>query len=248
MTNQHLYRINGMTCKSCAAKIQETLQAIESINTISVDKPTDSATITFNRELSLNDLQELLTDLDPKYSISSNAISQQFDEEKPKAPTKSWFATYQPILLIFGYILGVTLVIQINQGQFELIEWMRHFMAGFFLVFSFFKMMDLKGFAKSYMMYDIIARQWSGWGYLYAFIELGLGIAFLIGSNLLITNMIALIIMSISIIGVLQSVLNKRTIQCACLGAVFDLPMSTVTIIEDGLMIVMSAMMIFYYL
>jgi hypothetical protein len=50
--------------------------------------------------------------------------------------------------------------------------------------------------------------------------------------------------MSISIIGVLTSVLNKRKIQCACLGAVFNLPMSTVTIIEDALMIVMSIAML----
>jgi hypothetical protein len=50
--------------------------------------------------------------------------------------------------------------------------------------------------------------------------------------------------MTVSIIGVLQSVLNKRKIKCACLGAVFNLPMSTVTIIEDLLMIGMSAAMI----
>jgi hypothetical protein len=48
--------------------------------------------------------------------------------------------------------------------------------------------------------------------------------------------------MTISIIGVLQTVLNKRKIRCACLGAVFNLPMSTITIIEDGLMIAMSAL------
>jgi hypothetical protein len=51
--------------------------------------------------------------------------------------------------------------------------------------------------------------------------------------------------MSVSIIGVLESVLNKKKIQCACLGAVFNLPMSTVTIIEDALMITMSATMLF---
>jgi hypothetical protein len=51
--------------------------------------------------------------------------------------------------------------------------------------------------------------------------------------------------MSVSIIGVLQSVLNKSKIKCACLGAVFQLPMSTVTIVEDGLMIAMSASMLF---
>lgn len=40
------------------------------------------------------------------------------------------------------------------------------------------------------------------------------------------------------------SVTNKRKIKCACLGTGFNLPMSTVTIIEDGTMILMSAVMI----
>jgi hypothetical protein len=52
--------------------------------------------------------------------------------------------------------------------------------------------------------------------------------------------------MSISLVGVLQSVLNKRKIKCACLGDVFNLPMSTITIIEDALMIVMSLIMLIY--
>ena len=117
-------------------------------------------------------------------------------------------------------------------------------MAGFFLVFSFFKMLDLSGFANSYMSYDIIARKWKSWGYIYAFIELGLGLAYLTNCCPLATNITAFVVMTISIIGVLQSVLNKKKIQCACLGAVFDLPMSTVTIIEDALMIIMSGYMI----
>jgi len=50
--------------------------------------------------------------------------------------------------------------------------------------------------------------------------------------------------MSVSIVGVLQSVLNKRKIKCACLGDVFNLPMSTITIIEDALMIGMSGVML----
>ena len=55
----------------------------------------------------------------------------------------------------------------------------------------------------------------------------------------------ALIVISVSITGVLQSVLNKRKIRCACLGTVFNLPMSTVTIIEDALMIAMNGAMLF---
>lgn len=95
---------------------------------------------------------------------------------------------------------------------------MNNFMAAFFLVFSFFKLLDIKGFAESYSTYDIIAKKWPGWGYVYAFIELGLGIAYLVNFNPLLTNAVTFTVMSISIVGVLQSVLRKRKIQCACLG------------------------------
>jgi len=72
-------------------------------------------------------------------------------------------------------------------------------------------------------------------------VELGLGVAFVTGVAPFWVNLVTLVVMTVSIIGVLQSVLNKRKIRCACLGAVFNLPMSTVTIVEDALMIGMAA-------
>ena len=51
-------------------------------------------------------------------------------------------------------------------------------------------------------------------------------------------------LMLIGTVGVLQSLLAKRTIQCACLGAVFNLPMSWVTLVEDLLMAGMAAGML----
>ena len=93
-------------------------------------------------------------------------------------------------------------------------------------------------------MYDIVAKKIPVWGFIYPFVELSLGIAYAMNFQPVATNIITLLVMSVSIIGVLQSVLNKRRIKCACLGAVFNLPMSSITIIEDALMIVMSAIML----
>jgi hypothetical protein len=152
-----------------------------------------------------------------------------------------WLTAYKPVLLIFGYITAVTVMIEYLHNAFVLMRWMNHFMAGFFLVFSFFKLLNLKSFAESYSMYDIIAKHWNGWGYVYVFTELVLGFTFITGFYPLLTNLVTLVIMIVSIIGVLQSVFNKRKIKCACLGTVFNLPMSTITIIEDALMIAMSA-------
>lgn len=117
-------------------------------------------------------------------------------------------------------------------------------MTGFFLVFSFFKILDLNGFADSYAMYDVVARRIKAYGFTYPFIEFSLGIAYLTGFKPVVTNWSTLVVMGVSVIGVVQSVMNKRKIRCACLGAVFNLPMSTVTIIEDLLMIVMAAPML----
>jgi hypothetical protein len=105
-------------------------------------------------------------------------------------------------------------------------------------------LLDVQGFADSYSMYDLIAKRIKAWGYIYIFVELGLGLLY--ATNLLpkLTNGVTLVVMSVSLIGVVQSVLNKRQIRCACLGSVFNLPMSTLTIIEDGLMIGMSLVML----
>ena len=208
------------------------------VTAVEVSKETNTGTITMEKHIPISILQEAIGGKDSRYQIS--AI--HHDETTEQA--RSWLETYKPILLIFGYISVITLLIQSKNESFNYMEAMRHFMAGFFLVFSFFKFLNLKGFADSYVMYDVVARRIPAWAYLYAFIELGLGIANVIDFNPLVTNLTTLIVMSISIIGVLQSVLNKKKIQCACLGAVFNLPMSTVTIIEDALMIAMSGGML----
>lgn len=234
----HEYQITGMTCSSCEAKVKSALFSVANITNVEVSKETNSAMISMDKHVSLSELQKALTEKDSKYKITvktHNEIAEQ---------TKSWLETYKPVLLIFGFITVVTLLIQWQTSSFNSMIWMRHFMAGFFLVFSFFKLLNLKGFAESYVMYDVIARKVPVWAYAYAFIELGLGVAFLIDFNPMITNLITFVVMSVSIIGVLQSVLNKKRIQCACLGAVFNLPMSTITIIEDALMIAMSAYML----
>ncbi len=231
----HTYQVTGMTCASCEAKVKSALLMVENVTNVEVSKNENTATITMDKHIALSDLQKVLPE---KYQISAthhNEIAEQ---------TKSWFETYKPILLIFFYITLVTVLVQFTNHYFDWMQWMQHFMAGFFLVFSFFKMLNLKGFAESYAMYDVVAKRIPAWGYLYAFTELALGVAFLTNFNPIVTNAITLVLMSISTIGVLQSVLNKKKIQCACLGALFNLPMSTVTIIEDALMIVMSSIML----
>lgn len=232
----HTYNISGMTCGNCEAKVKSALLTLPDVTNAEMIRTT--ATITMSKHIALNELQKAIGEKG-NYIITAEHQSETAEQ------AISWFETYKPILLIFFYITLITSVIQLSNYHFDFMVWMQHFMAGFFLVFSFFKLLNLKGFADSYVMYDVIAKRVPAWGYVHAFTELALGIAYLINFNPLITNAVTFIVMSVSIIGVLQSVLNKKKIQCACLGAVFNLPMSTVTIIEDALMIFMSCIMFF---
>lgn len=231
----HTYTITGMTCGSCEAKVKSSLLMLPNVTAVEVSKEKKTATISMEKHIPLSIFQQAL---DKKYSITALEHSEIAEQ------TKNWFATYKPILLIFGYITIISIISAVSADGFNWPQGMNVFMAGFFLTFSFFKMLDLQAFAESYSMYDIVAKKIKAWGYIYAFVELALGIAYATNFEPIITNIITLVVMTISIIGVLESVFNKRKIRCACLGAVFNLPMSTVTIIEDALMIAMSGVML----
>lgn len=239
----HTYQISGMTCSGCQRKVENLLNNVDGVTKIVIDLASGTADITMARHISTSTLQTALRDY-PKYQLTEAVQPSNVFIEDNVEETKSWAATYKPILLIFGYITTISLIAAFSGEHFHLTVGMRIFMAGFFLIFSFFKILDLAGFAESYAMYDIIAKKFPTWGYLYAFVELAIGIAYSANLQPVITSYITLIVMTVSIAGVLQSVLNKRKIRCACLGAVFNLPMSTVTIIEDALMIAMSIVML----
>ncbi len=234
----HKYKLTGMTCSSCEAKVKSNLLSIGDVLSVEVSRTNETAIIEMQRHISINDLQIALGGKTSRYRISAML------ENKITGEGSSWLQTYKPILLIFSFITGISLLVNFQGGEFSWMRWMSHFMGGFFITFSFFKLLNLKGFAESYAMYDIVAKRWYGWGYIYGFIELALGLAFLTAFNPIITNAVTFIVMSVSIVGVLQSVWSKAKIRCACLGDVFNLPMSTITIIEDALMIGMSGLML----
>jgi copper chaperone CopZ len=237
----HTYQLSGLTCDGCTAKVTHLLSQVADIELVEINADRNEATIQMKKHIGTADLKAALASY-PKYQIDevvSQAAARATFKTSEADQTTSWLKTYKPILLIFGYITGATLLTADN-----LMDGIRYFMAGFFLVFSFFKLLNISAFADSYAMYDIVAKRFSAWGFIYPFVELAFGVAALVNFQPVVTNWLMLVVMTVSLVGVLESVLNKRKIRCACLGTVFNLPMSTVTIVEDSLMIVLSAAML----
>lgn len=160
------------------------------------------------------------------------------------ATGEGFFRTYRPLLIIIGLIILPVIALSLTEEIFSLSEAMRRFMAGFFLAFSGMKLLDVPGFAEGYSTYDLLARKIKAYGYLYPFLELVLGLAYLTNALPLQTSVATFILMTFSGIGVAQSVMQKRNFQCACLGTFIKVPLTKVTIIEDFGMAAMAAAML----
>lgn len=231
------YLVSGMTCGGCVNRVKTTLSQYASHVEVTLDPP---QAILHQAKADTLALNQALSQVG-HYTLSELSAPVA---ATPELETASWFSTYRPLLLVFAYILLVCVLIEWTAGAFVLHRFMPNFMAGFFLTFSFFKLLDLAGFASSYAMYDLLAKRVPAYGYVYPVIELGLGIGYLIQGNNFWLNLVTFIVMAFSTLGVVIAVSNRQKIRCACLGAVFNLPMSTVTIIEDVLMAGMALWMV----
>ncbi len=232
--------IDGMTCAACEAKVQYLLKEQGGATDVKVNLETGQVDLSVDESIPLDQIKSIFQPYD-KYTVSEGNIDTPpiSNEEE-----KSVWTVYKPLLLVAGFVALVASAATWKQDQANWMDWMQYFMAGFFIAFSFFKFLDLKGFAGSFQMYDPLAAKIPAYGKLYPFLELLLGLLFLIDYNYVVTNIATIVLLGISTIGVVESVLNKRKIQCACIGTIFDLPMSKVTIIENSIMITMAITML----
>jgi len=93
-------------------------------------------------------------------------------------------------------------------------------------------------------MYDPLAKRIPIYGWIYPFIETSLGLMFLMRFEVNIALIITLVVLGITTIGVTKTLLDKKSIRCACLGTALKLPMTEATLIENAIMIVMALLMI----
>jgi acid stress-induced BolA-like protein IbaG/YrbA len=116
---------------------------------------------------------------------------------------------------------------------------------GWVLVFfGLIKLSDVVGFADGFAKYDPLAKQSIVYAQVYPFLEITLGILFILQILIFPATLITLFIYSASLFGALQSLMKKESLHCVCIGTYFKLPLSTVTIIESIFMIGMCLWML----
>lgn len=223
------YRIEGMHCAACVEKIKASLST-----------HFDNANVTLNPpQLTIEaDKTPLISELNSYIATAGNYHLQTSD--LPINTEQNGLSVYYPIFLIAAYIVGVATINNFHGVEINWQNWMNQFMAGFFLVFSAFKLLDINGFAEGYATYDLLAKHWHFYGYIYPFLELSLGILYLTQWQPTATQVATIVIMGFSSLGVINSLLKKQQFQCACLGTILKVPLSSITLVEDLLMVVLA--------
>ena len=240
---KHTYKIEGMTCNGCVASVTNKLNKIDGVKSVTVSLDKEEAEIEMNGHIPTDVFQNTLL---PKYKISEKTETNIFSSTTTyNDEKKTDLQQLYPLFLIFFYISGASILLNINSWSSE--GFMLDFMGLFYIVFSFFKMLGLKGFPESFKMYDPLAKIIPAYGWVYPFIETALGLMFLFRFKIHIALVITLIVLGITTIGVTKSLLDKKSIQCACLGTALKLPMTKATFIENSIMIIMSVIMLMKY-
>lgn len=215
-----------MTCKGCEAAVVAAALEIEGVSKAVANQKKDLLTIWAQTPVSTAALEAALP---KKYALMVEAVAQE------PSKLKQLF----PLFLIFGFIIDTTVLI--HWSTWNMTAMMYYFMGMFFMVFSFFKMLDIKGFQASFKMYDPLTAAWPAYGFIYPFIEFALGACYIRDFVPDWVLWITIVILGITNVGVVKTLLKKRAIQCACLGSVLKLPMTEATFIENAIMIVMAA-------
>ena len=238
-----IYTVLGMTCNGCKSTVYENLNKLQKIKSVEVDLENAEATIFMTGNIKLFELQKALPS---KFQIlekkSDNLSADENEQTSEVIKDESKLKQLKPLLLIFTYISIASIFM--NYKNWNSSEAMLDFMGLFYIVFSFFKMLDLKGFPESFKMYDPLAKRLPLYGWIYPFIETGLGLMLLLRYEIKIALVITLFILGTTTVGVIKTLADKKSIKCACLGTALKLPMTEATLIENLIMIIMAVSML----
>lgn len=241
----HTYIIEGMTCNGCRTDVEKRLSAVDGVQEVSVNLEKKEAIIVTSNHVPLAAFKEVLPE---KYAIEEaqkNVFSSSAGEESAFAKAEqpqSKLQQLKPFFMILGYITVASALL--HRSDWNLQEMMLDFMGLFYIVFSFFKLLDLKGFPISFRMYDPLAKVLPVYAWIYPFLETALGLMFLLRFQVPIALVATIVILGITTVGVTKTLLDKKAITCACLGTALKLPMTEATFIENSIMIVMAISML----
>ncbi len=232
------YAVSGLTCGACVEKVTARLGAYPGIETLTISLSHGRLNVVADTAPAIDALNALLRDT--RYRVSPWTLTFLLQHSLRRAKR------FVPLITMFVLVLSVASLLTLLGGE-GLHVWMMNLMGVFFLAFGTLKVINLRTFARSYRAYDHLARFVPAWGYVYPFVELVLGILFLMQVGVFAISGITFLLMTQKAYSVASSLVVGKQPTCACLGGFFSIPITWVTVAEDTVMGLMGLGMVLAY-
>lgn len=153
--------------------------------------------------------------------------------------------TYRPVIAVFGTTALMALAASLGAfgTPFTLhaAEW---FIAFSMCVLGILKLRDLRSFSSMFLGYDLLAKRWVPYSYIYPFAETGAGVLMIAGVLTWLSGPVALFIGSVGAVSVFRAVyVEKRELKCACVGGDSNVPLGFISLTENVMMVAMALWM-----
>ncbi|HEX4377544.1 MAG TPA: MauE/DoxX family redox-associated membrane protein [Steroidobacteraceae bacterium] len=153
--------------------------------------------------------------------------------------------SYRPVVAVFG--VAALMAVAVNFYAYGAVVPVTA--AGWFVAFSMcilamLKLQDLERFSSMFLNYDLLARRWVPYSYIYPFAELAAGVLMAAHALAWLSIPLALVIGSIGATSVFKAVyIDRRSLKCACVGGSGQVPLGFVSLAENLMMVAMALVM-----
>lgn len=154
--------------------------------------------------------------------------------------------SYRPVMALFTMtaLMAIAASYAVTGDAFSArtIQW---FIAFSMSVLALLKLQNVETFSAMFLNYDLLAKRWVPYSYIYPFAEGLAGVLMIAGVLKWISVPIALFIGTVGAISVFKAVyIDKRELKCACVGGSSNVPLGFVSLTENLMMVAMAIWMV----
>ena len=171
------------------------------------------------------------------YRVNNN--ESQAEQEHSPTQLSSALANYRPVVVLVVVALLAACALYFGASASGN-SFMAIFMGMTLTLFAMLKLFNLKEFRDSFAEYDLATMRWPKYGYWYPTIELLLGLGLLSGVWIPAFAFFTIAIMSVTAVGVLLALINRKELECACTGSLIKVPLTSISLIESVGMALMA--------
>ncbi|QGN56248.1 glutaredoxin [Novosphingobium sp. Gsoil 351] len=154
--------------------------------------------------------------------------------------------SYVPVVAVFAAALALALAADWAAYQalqpVRIAEW---FVSFAMVLLAMLKLQDIERFSTMFLNYDLLAKRWVPYGYVYPFAEFTAGALMAARALPWLSIPLALVIGTIGAGSVFKAVyVDKRELKCACVGGSSRVPLGFVSLSENLAMVAMALWML----